>query len=204
MDSLIAFATARAATLRVVAPLSQEQIDFTPAPRKWSVGEILDHLLLAEALYRDEIAGLVGLKRAGKRAYVRRSFGEINVSPFGLPDVVLSWLTVPFTAANVFIPGFLRDLMVQYAVLPVRNPGRTTPRGRRPAPELRAELLSSLAATRRLISSNADLDFRELVSEHPLTGANTVPGIFSFLASHERRHQTQIRRVRSARGFPLQ
>jgi hypothetical protein len=39
---------ARTAVLDVVRGLSQAQIEFQPAPGKWSIGEILDHLSLAE------------------------------------------------------------------------------------------------------------------------------------------------------------
>ncbi|HEX3555624.1 MAG TPA: DinB family protein [Thermoanaerobaculia bacterium] len=40
-------AQARAQTLALVQPLSQEELDRAPAPGKWSVGEVLDHLFLA-------------------------------------------------------------------------------------------------------------------------------------------------------------
>ena len=51
MDPLNLPATARAATVRLVAPLNQAQLDFSPQAGTWSIGEILDHLLLVEALY---------------------------------------------------------------------------------------------------------------------------------------------------------
>jgi uncharacterized damage-inducible protein DinB len=202
VDSLTTFTTARAATLQLVAPLRQEQFDFRAKPTRWSVGEIVDHLLLAEALYRREISALIDLKRAGKRPYLRRSFDDVNVSPFGLPDAFLPWLGPPLTLANVFLPSFLRELAVEYAVIPMRSPGPTTPRPRRPAGDLRAELLASSDETRRLLAANADLDYREMVSEHPLTGASSIPDMLTFLARHERRHQRQIAAVRSDLRFP--
>jgi len=202
MDPLNVPATARAATVRLVAPLNQAQFDFSPQAGKWSIGEILDHLLLAEALYRDEIGRLIALKREGQRPYLRRTFTDVNVSPFYLPDVVLPFLTLPFPIANVFMPSFVRDLATEYAVIPTRNPDRTTPRARRPAAELRAELLTSQAYIREMLMVNADLDFSEMVSEHPLTGANNVPAMLAFLARHERRHQGQIARLKTDQRFP--
>jgi uncharacterized damage-inducible protein DinB len=204
MDRLNEPALARAATIRLVASLTQAQLDFSPKPGAWSVGEVLDHLLLAEAMWREEIALLIEMKRAGRRPYLRRTFADVNVSPLGLPDVVLQWLDLPFTIANVFIPAFVRDLATEYVVIPARNPNRATPRPRRAAADLRAELLTSQAHLRDLLSANADLDFREMVSEHPLMGANNVPAILAFLARHERRHQSQIARVKADSRFPVQ
>jgi hypothetical protein len=43
----------RAGTLALVDGLSQEDLDRQPAGGGWSVGEILDHLLRAEAANRD-------------------------------------------------------------------------------------------------------------------------------------------------------
>jgi uncharacterized damage-inducible protein DinB len=202
VDPLSAPETARAATLKLVASLNQAQFDFSPQAGKWSVGEVLDHLLLAEALYRGEIARLIALARAGKRPYLSRSFSDINVAPLYLPDIVLSWLTLPFTVANLFMPAFVRDLATEYAVIPTRNPDRTTPRKRRAAADLRAELRTSQAYLRDLLSENADLNFSEMVLEHPLTGANNVPAMLAFLARHESRHQGQIARLKAHQRFP--
>jgi uncharacterized damage-inducible protein DinB len=192
----------RASTLKLVAPLSQAQFDFTPKPGTWSIGEVVDHILLAEALYREEIGRLIELKRSGRRPYLRRTFDDVNVAPLHLPIVVLNWMSVPLTVMNAFMPAIVRDLATEYRVLPTRNPDRTTPRPRRDATVLRAELVTSQAGMQALLSANADLDMREMVSEHPLTGASSVPDILAFLARHERRHQRQIAGVRDDRGFP--
>lgn len=202
MDPLNAPATARAATVRLVAPLNQTQLDFSPQPGKWSIGEVLDHLLLVEVLYRKEIERLIALKRAGQRPYIRRTFADVNVSPLYLPDMLLPFLALPLTIANMFIPSFVRDLATEYAVIPTRNPDGTTPRAHRPAAELRADLLTSQAYIREVLVVNADLDFSEMVSEHPLTGASNVPAMLAFLARHERRHQGQIARLKADQRFP--
>ena len=201
-DELNQLASARADTLRLVAPMTQPHMDFSPGPGHWSIGEVVDHLLLAEALYRGEIAELVELKRAGRRPYLKRSFADLNISPLRLPDVVLPWLALPFTVMNCFMPAIVREWATQYGGLPLRNPDRATPRPRRPGSELRSGLLSSLAETRALLTRNADLDFRKMISEHPMTGVSDVPHILRFLARHERRHQSQIGRVRADPRFP--
>jgi hypothetical protein len=73
MDRLTELESARAQTLGMAEPLSQMQLDYTSRPDAWSIGEILDHLVLAEALYRGEMARLIDLARAGRRPYLHRS-----------------------------------------------------------------------------------------------------------------------------------
>lgn len=196
------FAAARGRSVALAAPLSQAQLDFSPRRGRWSIGEILDHLLLAEKLYRGEIAQLVDLARAGKRPYIRRSFSDVNISPLFMPDLFLPLLEVPFTIMNRLVPQSVRDFAVEFPLLPMRNPSIATPRPRRAAAELRDDLVSSLERTRTLLVSNAELPYAGMVSEHPLMGAANVPQILAFLARHERRHQSQIEKVRADAAFP--
>ena len=46
------FRTVRIATLGLAAELTDQQAAFSPGPDRWSIGEVLDHILLAEQLYR--------------------------------------------------------------------------------------------------------------------------------------------------------
>lgn len=201
-QALAALSAARAQTLAALAPLSQAQLDFSPRPGRWSIGEVADHLLLTEGLYRGEIERLVALARAGRRPYLKRSFDDINVAPLHLPGPVLSWLQLPLTVMNSVMPELVRSFVTEFPVLPTRNPDRATPRPGRPGAELRAALARSLADTRGLVEANKDLDFAAMISEHPLTGASDVPQILRFLSLHERRHQRQMERVRSGPRFP--
>jgi len=196
------YASARALTVAAVVPLSQAQLDFRARPDTWSVGEIADHLLLAEALYRGEVEALVALARAGQPTYRKHSFADVNVSPLFLPDAVLSALEVPLACVNRLMPESVRSFVTEFPLLPTRNPTFATPRPGRPAAELKADLAESMAKTRALIEANADLDFEQLVSEHPVTGRTTVAQILGFLALHERRHQGQMEGVRQVPAFP--
>lgn len=202
-DRLKEFASARALTCSAVGPLSQAQLDFSPRSGRWSVGEIADHLLLAEDLYRGEVVQLVELARAGQPTYRRRSFSDVNVAPLHLPIAVLSALEVPLGFMSRLMPDSVRSLMTEFPLLPARNPDVATPRPERPAGELKADLAAATARTRALIEANADLDFEQLVSEHPLTGRTNVAQILTFLALHERRHQRQMEGVRVDPRFPL-
>jgi uncharacterized damage-inducible protein DinB len=193
---------ARARTLEMVASLSQRQLDFAPGPGRWSIGEVLDHLLAVDRLYREEIAALVALARAGRRPYLRRTFRDINIAPLFLPDALLPWLDLPLSLLNRVTPDAVRDVLTRLPIVPSRRPDRGAPRARRPGPELRRELATSLAGLRALVDANADLDFRTLVLEHPVTGVSHVPRLLAFVAEHERRHQRQIDGIRRHRQFP--
>lgn len=201
-QSVAAFTAARAQTIAAVAPLTQAQLDFRPRQGSWSIGEVADHLLLAEALYRGEIEQLIEMVRKGERPYLRRSFADVNVAPFYLPTAVLSMLEVPFGIMSRMIPQSVRSVVTQYPLLPTRNPDIATPRPGRPGADLRRDLTDSLVRTRTLITANTGMDFSAMVSEHPLTGATNVEQIFGFLALHERRHHVQMERVRTNAQFP--
>jgi hypothetical protein len=193
--------SARAGTLELVASLSQVQLDFSPGAGQWSIGEVLDHLLRSQHLYRDEISELVELKRAGRRPYLRRTFRELNLAPRFLPPAILPWLDLPLRVMNRLTPEAVRDVLLEFPILPARAADRGIPRKGRPAAELRAELLSSMIELRALIAANADLAFGELIWEHPLVGVADVPRLITLLARHECRHQRQIEGIRGNRKF---
>lgn len=201
-DALAAMVAVRAQTFAFLAPLSQPQLDFTPGPRRWSIGEVADHLLLAEGLYREEIERLVALARAGRRPYLRRTFDDVNVAPLYLPTAVLTLFQAPLTLMSRVMPDQVRSLVTLFPLVPTRNPDRATPRHGRPGPELRGALARSIAETRAVVEDNADLDFSRMFSDHPLTGESSVPQTLRFLSLHERRHQAQMERVRSSSRFP--
>lgn len=201
-DRFNELATVRASTIAFVSALAQEQLDFSPRAGRWSVGEIADHLRLSEMLWRGEMRELVGLARAGQPTYIRRSMSDINVAPVMIPDAVMSMLEVPFGIMTRFIPDAVVGMMLEFPLLPMRNPDGATPRAGRSREELVRELTEALDFTRRLIDDNADLDFESMVSWHPLMGANNVPQMLTLLARHERRHQTQMERVKADARFP--
>src|SRR5215218_5313237 len=95
-ESLEMFRSTRSRTLALAEQLSQEQLDFTTATGKWSTGEVLDHLLLAERVNRNQIAELIELAKAQQKPFVRRTFADVNVSIAYIPKSVLPIFEVPF------------------------------------------------------------------------------------------------------------
>jgi hypothetical protein len=190
---LALFRAARNRTLEVTAGLSQAQADFSPESGVWSVGEILDHLLLSEQTSRRDIAQLIELARSGQRPFISRTLADVNISPAFLPKSLLPFTDLPFRMINIFLPGAVREFMVRYRLQPARNADITNPRKGRMISQLRSELESSLKETSTLLNLNLGLDYRAMVFDHPVLGTNNVLQLLRILASHEQRHQDQIR-----------
>ena len=192
----------RRRTLEVCRPLSQVQMDFSPSPGRWSVGEILDHLLLSEGIYRREMQQLIRLARAGQPARIRRSFGEIDVGVAFIPKVMLPFLELPLTVANIFMPRETREWLIRNRTIPAQNPVIATPRKSRPAPQMIRELQDALDSMVSLVEENADLDYGQMLLSHPALGDNDFCQIIRLIWSHEERHQEQIAEVMASPGFP--
>ena len=156
----------RSHTLALVQGLSQEQIDFSPPSGEWSLGESVDHLLLAEQIFRAEIAALIELAKAGKKPRLYRSFADLNVGPSFIPKSILPFLEIPFAVLTTFTPSCVREFMPR--LMPIRHPDVSTPHQGRPADELRAELHTSLAETEALLVANPDFDYDKMIHQHPL------------------------------------
>ena len=69
-SDLALLGAARQRTLELMAGLTQVQIEFSPGPGHWSVGEVVDHLLRGEALNRRDIAELIDMAKNGRRPYL--------------------------------------------------------------------------------------------------------------------------------------
>lgn len=201
-DELDLLRQTRTATLRIAGGLSQQQSDFTPAPRKWSVGEILDHLILAENLYRRVFSQLIDLRLSGRAAVVTNSFAEVNTSIAFIPASVMKFAEVPFTIFNMFVPGFVREAMTEFRLLPAQNPDIATPQKGKPIKELRDTLRSAYDQTVALFDANPTLDFSTMRYRHPLMGDNNVLQVLRIVSFHEKRHQSQIQDVMRSRNFP--
>jgi hypothetical protein len=180
---------ARAGTLRLCSALTQAQSEFAPLG-KWSAGEVLHHLLLADDLYRRNFAQLIALQKSGERPVLRSSFADLNIAH--IPKSFLPMLEIPFAVVNLFVPTVVRETMTQFRLLPAQNPDITTPKKRQLVSELRAALQSSYEEMAALFNANPELDYRAMRYQHPIMGSNNVLQMLRIAALHERRHQSQI------------
>jgi hypothetical protein len=202
-EALDLVSVTRHKTLDLIAGLSQAQLDYVPAAGKWSVGEVVDHLLLAENYYRGEIRLLIGLAKEGRTMVLRRTFADFNLSIRSLPKTLLLRAEAPLAMLTSVAPAALLQFLIRRRVFQAEHPGISTPRSRRPAAELREELSSSLASTLVPLEGGPDLHYNEMIHQHPLLGRNTVTGLLRIIALHEQRHWSQIRTILASPGFPL-
>ncbi len=189
------FAAARRTTLDLTAALSQERLDAAPEGGGWSIGEVLDHLLRAEAVNRGELEELLRLAALGRRPYLRRELSPEGLAPAFVPPGLVPLLSLPASVLSALAPPALRELMVRTRLFPARASAAMRPRRGRPGEELRAELARSLAETRALVIGHPQLDDPRMAVHHPFLGTNDVPQILRLLAAHEERHQDQLREL---------
>jgi len=201
-DALELLRLTRAETLSMSSGLSQGQVDYQPAPGRWSVGEVLDHLLHSEKLYQDIIARLIELEKDGKRAVISDSFAQVNTSIAYIPKPMLPFIELPLAVFNLFVPTFVREVMTEFRILPAQNPDIARPERGKPLGELRDALRASYEKTAALFTDNPTLDYRRMRYRHPLMGDNHVLEVLRIVAFHERRHQSQMRDVLNLKEFP--
>lgn len=197
------FRKTRRRTLRLVESLSREQMEFSASSRRWSIGQVLDHLTRVDEIFRDEFDEL--LKRWKKKRGPVSRYRTLSDSGLTLPlvpDAFLPLFDVPAAVMGVLVPRQVRQALLKNRAVPAMAPERIKPRkGRRPA-DLRRELRGFLEHLERFFSSNPDVEWKELRYYDPLFGFTNLPGVMSFIASHEKRHQGQIRDVLDEEKFP--
>ncbi|HZG53898.1 MAG TPA: DinB family protein [Pyrinomonadaceae bacterium] len=191
-DALAELRATRERTLALADRLTQREFDRAPGRGGWSVGEVLDHVLLAERLNRDHLARLIELKRSGRRPELRLNFSDVNVSVAYLPRSVLPLLQAPLAIMNAFVPDRLRSYLTRNRLVPFQNPDQAAPRSGRSAAQLRGDLIASFRETEELLRANPDLDYAEMFIQHPLLGSYDAPGLLRFMSAHEQRHQSQM------------
>jgi hypothetical protein len=197
------FRAIRAQTLDMVQGLSQAQLDYSPAPDTWSIGEVVDHLILSIDIIREDIAELIALAKAGKQPLLYRSAADFNITAFFIPKCMLPFLEVPFNFLNMFVPDSVREFFVRYRLIPARAADTATPRRGKSATELHDGLRSSLEEMEALFAANPNLDYDKMIHQHPLLGTQNVPHLLYIMRLHEERHQTQISDLLPAPRFPM-
>jgi len=201
-NSLGNFTTIRNGTIRLVDHLSEEQAGYKPDRHTWSVAQILDHLLLFEALYRTQIGRMLDAAREGTRSNIDVGLGELDLSIPFVPKVLMPMIELPLTVMNLFVPSALREALLRFPIVKAKNPRVSEPAPARPVAELREQLGSSLAETEALLAEPLPRRAARVTLSHPLLGRNTIANIFGLMAAHEERHGIQISRLLRQPGFP--
>jgi hypothetical protein len=163
----------RADVLGEVDGLSQRQADWKPGPRDWSVGEIVDHLTIAETATGKLTSKLLKEVQAGSAA---------AVFPHDLTE---------FAAAP------LRPGDAGGEAPPVVWPGHGKPIG-----ELVETMKSTRARSRQSLERLAGCDPRRLTFKHFRFGDLDLGQWWRLTAAHDGMHLAQIRAVKATPGFP--
>ena len=192
----------RSRTVAMIQDLSQEQLDYVPQPGQWSVGEQVDHLVLAERVLRRDMAILIERAKAGQTPYLYRSFAEFNARPAFLPQCALPWLEAPLSVFTMAIPASAREYVVRNVPFPAQAPDVMLPHRGRMKAELCEELGTMLCETEALFAANPSLDYDHMRHQHPLFGIQTVPQLVRILWLHEQAHQEQIASILANPQFP--
>ena len=194
----------RAAFLRRIEGLSQAELDFKPAPDSWSVGEVAHHVGLTETVFHRYMADLL---RSGSReqgASRTIPFDELPMGPQMIPPSILRLAPVllPFAIMSAFMPQSLQSALLANPLVKIKTAPAVEPKHGIPQSELLAFLTKTRQATLALLEPVKDWDLTRFRWFHPLMGGHDVYGTLELVASHDRRHATQVERVKSDPKFP--
>jgi hypothetical protein len=163
----------------LVAPLSEDQFNWHPAPGSWSIAQCIDHLNVTARVY------LPRLDEAIAEAVRRGLYGE---GPFN-HDFVGRW--------------FVR-IMEPPAGIKVKAPASFQPPQRRSRSEILAGFRAYQVQFVDRLRQASGLDLRRAKVHSPASAwiKISLNSSFALMAAHERRHLWQARRVLAAPGFP--
>lgn len=163
----------------LVAPLTDDQFAWQPAPGAWSVGECLDHLNATARNY-------LPVMDEGIAEAIRRGLYSAGPYTYNWAGRMLVYLVEPTTKIRA------------------KAPGPFLPAAGRP----RQEVLAAFRAYQvqyvdRLRQANG-LDLARARVCSPVARWLRIPlgSSFAVMVAHERRHLAQARRVIEAPGFP--
>jgi len=118
------FRATRNQTLKLAGQFTQPQLEFTTGPDQWSAGEVLDHMILAERVNRDQITRLIELARQGRTPELNLTISDLNISIAGVPRGLLALVAGPLTFMNMFVPDGLRTYLTRNRLFRFEIPTR--------------------------------------------------------------------------------
>lgn len=161
------------AFLKSIAGLSEKQWRFKPAPDRWSVAEVSEHITVAES----SLLGLVQTKFMTSPA-----MPEKRAEVAGKDEVIL--MRVPDRSHKAQAPEFLKP----------------TDRWANEADLVKAFEESRKATMDYVRTTNDDL--RDHFGPHPVFGTVDAYQWILFISAHSERHTKQIEEVKADPNFP--
>jgi hypothetical protein len=152
--------------------LNQGQADWRPAPNDWSIGETLNHLIIAET-------------NTGKLTtkLVREAETAGALAPY--PVEVARFEGAPAASDE-----------------PAKAPQVVWPEHGRLLPQLVSDMKAVRERSRQSIERIATLDPRRLVFKHVHLGDLNIAQWWMLQARHDGTHLKQLRDVKASPGFP--
>ena len=188
-------------TLSLVAELDQEQSEFRPASDRWSVGEVLDHLVRLDDLIVRELEVTIQQRQRGL-PFVYRGLADVDTTVPWVLRPILPFVEIPFGVFNAVFPQSLRRSLTGNRSIPLQAPKIIEPRAGRPIATLRDELRETYDVLARQQDDNPGIDFGSVYYYNSITGLNSVAGMYRFVSNHEERHQEQLRDILDEASFP--
>src|SRR2546429_4971107 len=163
---------ARAEVLREVVGLSQRQTDWRPAEKEWSVGEVIDHLTIAEIA-------------TGKLTTKLTKEAAAGGAPAVFPHDVTEFAALPISVSEA-----------------ANAPESVWPTHGKPLAELLATLKATRERSRQSFDRLAICDPRALRFKHVRLGDLDLAQWWRLAAEHDRVHLGQLRDLKRTAGFP--
>ena len=155
----------RARLTESVEGLGEGQEQFRPAPERWSIADICEHLALAEA---------GSVKLFDKLLQKAEAEGRVRAEGDSFAPVSLAERAAPFRGQKF------------------QSPDQIRPTGRVPLAQSLASLAQSLEQIRALRPRLERADCSQQLFPHPIFGPLNLYQWLLFTAAHEERHLAQI------------
>jgi DinB superfamily len=163
---------ARAEVLREVEGLSQRQVDWKPGAQDWSIGEVVDHLTIAE----------IATGKVTTKLFKTVPAGEVGAFPADLVEfrALPRWPDAP----------------------PAGAPEVVWPAAGKPVGELVDVMKATRERSRQSVERLGQCDPRRLTFKHFRLGELDLAQWWRLQAEHDQIHVRQIREIKAAAGFP--
>jgi hypothetical protein len=172
-DLWLANDAARTALLQEIRGLSDGQLAFQPEPRRWSIGEILDHLCLSERSLARTISKIL------QQAAGRGEIGPPEVMPPPVAQIDLALYNKPAGAPESALP----------------SPNRPLERMLTDLTESRQRMIEiTRRADGRVVGA--------VTLRHFQLGELGFYQWLALAGAHEAKHLAQIRRIKTQSDFP--
>jgi len=163
---------------RTASGLSQWQLDWQPGPRSWSVGQCLEHLVIAHERYVPTVPRVLAEAKAAGHPATDQPWGTTFFGRFILKSVTPGSRSVP--TGKAFMPAS------------------------RARPQVLDAFVGTLDDLERWLCDADGLDLTKIKISSPmlrLIRYNLGEG-FAIVVAHAERHLQQADRVKQRAGFP--